>query len=80
MKFSNTSKALGSIPGVGEIIGTRPDRPWVLPSVLYNGYRVAFAGVKRSERGVDHQPPSSAEVKERVGYTSTPPLCLHGLS
>jgi hypothetical protein len=26
----------------------------------------SFPGVKRSERGVDHPPPSSAEVKERV--------------
>ena len=27
---------------------------------------VSFLGVKRSGRGVDHPPPSSAEVKERV--------------
>ena len=26
----------------------------------------SFTGVKRPERGVDHPPPSSAEVKERV--------------
>jgi hypothetical protein len=26
----------------------------------------SFPGVKRPRRGVDHQPPSSAEVKERV--------------
>jgi len=26
----------------------------------------SFPGVKRSGRGVDHAPPSSAEVKERV--------------
>ena len=24
----------------GEIFHTRPDRPWGLPSLLYNGYRV----------------------------------------
>ena len=35
------------------------------PSLLYNGYRVSFSGVKRPERGADHPPPSSAEVKER---------------
>jgi len=23
----------------GEIFRTRPDRPWGLPSLLYNGYR-----------------------------------------
>jgi hypothetical protein len=31
-------------PGIesrwGEIFSTRPDRPWSLPSLLYNGYRV----------------------------------------
>jgi hypothetical protein len=27
-------------PGGGEIFRTRPDRPWGLPSLLYNGYRV----------------------------------------
>ena len=36
------------------------------PSLLYSGYRVSFPGVKRSGRGVDHPPPSSAEVKERI--------------
>jgi len=34
-------------------------------------------GVKRPGRGVEH--PSSAEVKERVEYTSTPPLGFRGL-
>jgi hypothetical protein len=56
----------GSNPGEGEIFGTRPDRSWVSPSLLYNGYRVSFTGVKRSGRGVDHPPLSSAEVKERI--------------
>jgi hypothetical protein len=36
------------------------------PSLLYNGYRVSFPGVKRPGRGVDHPPSSSARVKERV--------------
>jgi hypothetical protein len=53
-------------PGGGEIFRTRPDRPWGLPSLLYNGYRVSFPGVKRPGREVDHPPSSSAEVKERV--------------
>jgi hypothetical protein len=39
----------------------------------------SFPGVERPRRGADRPPPSSAEVKERVGYTSTPPLGLHGL-
>jgi hypothetical protein len=42
-----------------------PDRPWVPPSLLDNGYRVIPA-VWWSGRGADHPPPSSAEVKERV--------------
>jgi len=39
----------GSIPGGCEIFRTRPDRPWGVPSLLYNGYRVP--GVKGG-RGV----------------------------
>jgi hypothetical protein len=61
-----------SIRPVGEIFRTCPDRPWGPPSLLYNGYRVSFPGVKRPGRGVDHPPSSSAEVKERVElYLST---------
>ena len=45
---------------------TCPDRPWGPTSLLYNWYRVFFPGVKRLGSGVDHPPPSSAEVKERV--------------
>ena len=42
--------------------------------LLYNRYRVTFPGLKRSGRGVDHAPLSSAEVKERVElYISSPP-------
>ena len=36
------------------------------PSFLQNGHRVSFLEVKRPERGVDHSPPSSAEIKESV--------------
>jgi hypothetical protein len=32
------------IPVGGEIFSTRPDRPWGLPSLLYNGYRVIPGG------------------------------------
>ena len=55
-----------SNPSRDENFRTRPDRPWGPPSLLYNGYRVAFPGVKPPTRGVDHPRPSSAEVKERV--------------
>ena len=42
-------------------------KPAVGPtSVLYSVYLVSFPAVKRPGRGVDHPPPCSAEVKERV--------------
>jgi hypothetical protein len=53
-------------PGGDEIFHSRPDRPWGPLSLLYNGYRVSFPGVKRPGRGVDHPPSSTAGVKERV--------------
>jgi len=56
----------GSNPGGGEIFCTHPDQPWALPSFLYNGYWVSFPGLKQPGRGIDHPPPSSAKVKERV--------------
>ena len=46
--------------------GQSSDQPWGPPSLLYNGYRVSFPGVKRPGRGVDHPPPSTAEVTGRV--------------
>jgi len=54
------------ILGVGGGGGGWRDLPWGPPSLLCNGYRVSFPGVKRPGRGVDHPPPSSAEVKEKV--------------
>jgi hypothetical protein len=53
-------------PGGGEIFRTRPEWPWGSPSLLYNGYRVTFPGVRWPGRGFDHPPPSNAEVKGRV--------------
>ena len=43
-----------------------PDRPWVPPSLLYNGYRVSFPDSKWPGHGVNPPPPSRAEVKERL--------------
>ena len=56
----------GSNAGGGETFCTRPDRPWCPSSLLQNRYRVSLPGVKRPGRGVNHPPPSNAEVKERV--------------
>ena len=49
----------------GEIFCKRPDQSWGQPGLLYNGYRVSCPRVKWPGRGVNHPPPSSAEVKER---------------
>ena len=56
----------GSNSGGAENFSTRPDRPWDPPCLLYNGYQVAFLGVKRPGLGVNQPLPSSSEVKERV--------------
>jgi len=63
---------------IHSIFCARPDQPWGPPSLLYNGYRISFTGLKRPGRGVNHPPRSNAEVKKEWSYTSTPPLCHHG--
>jgi hypothetical protein len=54
----------GSNPGGDEIFRACPDRPWGLPSLLYNGYRVFPGGKLRPSRAAEHSPPSSAHVME----------------
>jgi len=46
-------------------LSARPDRPWGLPSLLYNGYRVFPGGKVRPRRAADHSPSSSAAVMEQ---------------
>jgi hypothetical protein len=53
-----------SNPGGGEIFRTLPVRPWCPPSLLYNGYRVSFLGVKRPGRGFDHPPHIAPRLKK----------------
>jgi hypothetical protein len=53
-------------PSEGKIFCTHPDQPWSSPSLLYNGYQVYFLKVKQLTCGIDHPPPSSAMVRERV--------------
>jgi hypothetical protein len=55
-----------SKPDGGQIFRTSPHRLRALPSLLYNRYRVCFPRIRRPGRGVEHPPPSSADVKERV--------------
>jgi len=61
-------------PGENETFRTHPDRPWGLSSVLYSG-QGSFLGVEQlgcgvdhpaPGRGIDHWPPSSADIKEWV--------------
>ena len=54
-----------SNPGGGEVFRTLQTGPGVHPA-SYTVGTGSFPGVKRSGRGVDHPPPPSAEVKERV--------------
>jgi hypothetical protein len=59
-------KVFDRIPVGGENFRNSPDWSWGPPSLLYNGYRATFPRVKQPGRGVDHRPPSKAEVKESV--------------
>jgi hypothetical protein len=49
------------------------------PASYTMGTRRSFLGVKRPRREADHSPPSSAEVKNELSYTFTPPIRLHGV-
>jgi hypothetical protein len=63
----------------GEVFHTRPDQPWGPPSLLCSGYRISFPEGKWLGCGVDHPPPSSTKVKERVELYVSSPLGLLGL-
>jgi hypothetical protein len=52
------------IPVRGEFFRTRPDCSRGPDSLLYNGYRVSFPGVKRLGRGVDHPPYLAPRLKK----------------
>jgi hypothetical protein len=55
-----------SNPDTGEILRSCPACSWGPHSVLYNGYRLSFPGLKRQRSCVDHASRSISEVKERV--------------
>jgi len=61
-KLATVWMVWGWNPAGSEIFLTHPDWPWDPPRLLYNGHQ----GVKRQGLGVDHPPPSSAEIKEGV--------------
>jgi hypothetical protein len=52
----------------------RSNRLWCLPIVLYSGYQVYFAGIKRPGREVDHSPLSILEVSN--GSSHAPVLMV----
>jgi len=52
------------IPMGDEIFLTRSDLPWGPPSLLHNGYRISFSGVRRSGRGFDHPPHLAPRLKK----------------
>ena len=54
----------GSNPGGDEIFRAYPDRPWGLPSLLHNGYRVIPGGKERPGRDADHSRLYSVVVKK----------------
>jgi hypothetical protein len=57
------------VPGIGSRWGRyfpHPSRPALRPTQSCTMGTGSFLGVKRSVRGVDHPPTSSAEVKEKV--------------
>jgi hypothetical protein len=57
-----------------------PDQLWGPPSFLFNGYTGSFPRVQQLEHDVDYSPASSTKVKNKWSYTSTPPICLHGIN
>jgi hypothetical protein len=63
--FKTSSHFQLSNPSGGEIFHTLPDQPGAHPATCTMGTG-SFPGVKGPGRGVDHPPPSSANVKERV--------------
>jgi hypothetical protein len=50
---------------------TQPPTQWVLVALSL--------GVKQLGHEADHSPPSRAKVRNAQSYTSTQPLCLHGV-
>ena len=54
----------------------RPDLLWVLPSILFNGYRGSSPGVERPGREADRSSPFRAEFNNECDYTSTFITCL----
>jgi hypothetical protein len=61
--FSNRRMMVIVIPAGGGGFRFCPDRPWVPPSLLYNGYWVCFPGVRQPGRD-DYPPPLTPRLKK----------------
>ena len=81
-RYSGEDTCRSSSPGRGKLFFSPPkipDRFWGPPSLLFNGYRGSFPGVKLPMRDVDHLRPSGAKTESEWSCTSTPSICLHGM-
>jgi len=79
MGWGSSAGQSGVLIPVGEIVVSFParsDRLWCLPIVLYSGYQVYFAGIKRPGREVDHSPLFILEVNIGSSHTSAV-VCLN---
>ena len=56
-----------------------PEQLWGPPSLVFNGYRGYFLGIKQLGCAADHSPPTSDEAKNEWSYTTAPPICLHNM-
>lgn len=63
------------------LLFSKASRPalWGPCNLPFNTYRSSFPWLQRLWREANHSPPSSSEVNNGWSYTSTPPICLHGV-
>jgi hypothetical protein len=71
------------IPAGARNVSLPPNRPY--PSGAYRtsysvGSRVISSGIKLPERGFEHLPSSSPEVKNEWSCFSAPSLCVYGMN
>lgn len=64
---------------IGDFSPKRPILFWGPPRLLLCGYRAYALGVKRPGHQVNQWPPSTAEVKNKCSFTSSPYTFLHGM-
>ena len=79
VKFLSNICQNDRIPVGGEILRTRPDRPWGPPNLLYNGYRVFPGGKAAGAWCWPPKPHLAPRLNEEYKHTYNPPLGLRGL-